>query len=110
MLPVKTTCVLITCFHIIKGKFFFSKKATNHTTIAFSLSDKKTTPVNFTSEQIFFETANRKLTALTSCSVAISGKQISEQKRFLRRLCGAHFEARYSESLVECAVFSNLLI
>jgi hypothetical protein len=41
---------------------------------------QKTSPVSFTSEKTFFETANRKLTALTSCLLAFSGKQISEQK------------------------------
>jgi hypothetical protein len=63
-----------------KWEVFFTKKATSHIMIAFSYQLKKPSPINFTSEQLFFETANRKLTALTSCLVAFSGKQISEQK------------------------------
>jgi len=44
------------------------------------VSAQQTSPINFTSDQIFFETANRKLTALTSWLLAFSGKQISEAK------------------------------
>jgi hypothetical protein len=44
------------------------------------VSPQKTSPTNLTSDQIFFETANRKLTALTSWLLAFPGKQIYEQK------------------------------
>jgi hypothetical protein len=61
------------------GSFLYEKGKKPHHDILF-VSAQQTSPNNFTKDQIFFETANRKLTALTSWLLAFSGKQISEQK------------------------------
>jgi len=79
MFPVNTTRVLITCFHTTHGKFYLRQRQQATSRSPFVISSK-TSPVNFTNEQIFFETADRNLTALTSCLLAFSGKQISEHK------------------------------
>jgi len=58
------------------GSFIYGKGNEPHHDRLFLLA-QKTSPINFTSEKIFFEMVNRKPTALTSCLVAFSGKQIS---------------------------------
>lgn len=64
------------------GSFLYDKGNKPHHDRRFLLA-QKTSPISFTSEQIFFEMANRKLTDLTSCLLAFSGKRNSEEKWFL---------------------------